>query len=112
MQPDNILLASLVPRGRQYQLCLDVPVVRQQPTSLDSITHRLEEVLVIRERPAALRKVALDVPAPCADIAMKALEKKRRDRYQSAGAMESALLKAMEGHILGQGQLMGKYKRR
>jgi Raf kinase inhibitor-like YbhB/YbcL family protein len=29
-----------------------------------------------------------------------------------AGADKSALLKAMEGHILGQGQLMGKYKRR
>jgi len=29
-----------------------------------------------------------------------------------AGADKSALLKAMEGHILGQGQLMGKYKRK
>ena len=28
-----------------------------------------------------------------------------------AGATKSQLLKAMEGHILGQGQLMGKYKR-
>jgi Raf kinase inhibitor-like YbhB/YbcL family protein len=29
-----------------------------------------------------------------------------------AGARKRDLLKAMEGHILGQGQLMGKYKRR
>jgi Raf kinase inhibitor-like YbhB/YbcL family protein len=29
-----------------------------------------------------------------------------------AGADKPALLKAMEGHILGQGQLMGKYKRK
>jgi hypothetical protein len=28
-----------------------------------------------------------------------------------AGATKAQLLKAMEGHILGQGQLMGKYKR-
>ena len=30
----------------------------------------------------------------------------------SAGARKSDLLKVMEGHILGQGQLVGKYKRR
>jgi Raf kinase inhibitor-like YbhB/YbcL family protein len=30
----------------------------------------------------------------------------------AAGANKSQLLKAMEGHILGQGQLIGKYKRR
>jgi Raf kinase inhibitor-like YbhB/YbcL family protein len=30
----------------------------------------------------------------------------------SAGATKRELLKAMEGHVLGQGQLMGKYKRR
>jgi len=29
-----------------------------------------------------------------------------------AGARKSDLLKAMQGHILGQGQLIGKYKRR
>ena len=29
----------------------------------------------------------------------------------AAGASKSELLKAMEGHILGQGQLIGKYKR-
>jgi Raf kinase inhibitor-like YbhB/YbcL family protein len=29
----------------------------------------------------------------------------------ATGAKKSELLKAMEGHILGQGQLMGKYKR-
>ncbi len=29
----------------------------------------------------------------------------------SAGASKSELLKAMEGHILGQGQLIGRYKR-
>jgi hypothetical protein len=29
-----------------------------------------------------------------------------------AGADKPALLKAMEGHILGQGQLMGRYKRK
>lgn len=29
-----------------------------------------------------------------------------------AGARKSDLLKAMQGHILGQGQLVGKYKRR
>jgi Raf kinase inhibitor-like YbhB/YbcL family protein len=29
----------------------------------------------------------------------------------AAGAKKSQLLKAMEGHILGQGQLIGKYKR-
>ncbi|MFZ0033748.1 MAG: YbhB/YbcL family Raf kinase inhibitor-like protein [Sedimentisphaerales bacterium] len=29
----------------------------------------------------------------------------------AAGATKSQLLKAMEGHILGQGQLIGKYKR-
>jgi Raf kinase inhibitor-like YbhB/YbcL family protein len=29
----------------------------------------------------------------------------------AAGAKKSELLKAMEGHILGQGQLIGKYKR-
>jgi phosphatidylethanolamine-binding protein (PEBP) family uncharacterized protein len=28
------------------------------------------------------------------------------------GIRKRDLLKAMEGHILGQGQLMGKYKRR
>ena len=30
----------------------------------------------------------------------------------SAGASKSQLVKAMEGHILGEGQLLGKYKRR
>jgi len=30
----------------------------------------------------------------------------------AAGATKRELLKAMEGHILGQGQLIGKYKRR
>ncbi|MGA1980746.1 MAG: YbhB/YbcL family Raf kinase inhibitor-like protein [Sedimentisphaerales bacterium] len=30
----------------------------------------------------------------------------------AAGANKSQLLKAMEGHILGQGQLIGKYKRK
>ena len=30
----------------------------------------------------------------------------------AAGAKKSELLKAMEGHILGQGQLIGKYKRK
>jgi Raf kinase inhibitor-like YbhB/YbcL family protein len=29
----------------------------------------------------------------------------------AAGARKAALLKAMEGHIIGQGQLIGKYKR-
>jgi phosphatidylethanolamine-binding protein (PEBP) family uncharacterized protein len=29
-----------------------------------------------------------------------------------AGAGKRELLKAMEGHVLGQGQLIGKYKRR
>ena len=53
--------------------------------------------MVINERPEPLRKVAPHVPGPCADIAMKAMEKKRRDRYQDAGAMRDDLLAFADG---------------
>ncbi|MHC5011427.1 MAG: serine/threonine-protein kinase, partial [Planctomycetota bacterium] len=43
--------------------------------------------LVISERPVPLRRVAPHVPEGCDYIAMKALEKRRQDRYQTAAAM-------------------------
>jgi predicted Ser/Thr protein kinase len=53
--------------------------------------------MVLSERPLTLRKVAPDAPLECDRIAMKALEKRREDRYASAAAMRDDLLAFAEG---------------
>ncbi len=45
----------------------------------------------LNERPEALRRVAPEVPADCAAIAMKAVEPKPADRYPTAAAMRDDL---------------------
>lgn len=58
--------------------------------------------MVISSRPVPLHKEAPDVPQACSDIVMKAIEKRRRDRYASAGAMRDDLLAFAAGeHVQG-----------
>ncbi len=52
---------------------------------------------VVSERPAPLRSVSPSCPASIAGIAMKALEKRREDRYPSAASMRDHLLLVAAG---------------
>ena len=53
--------------------------------------------LILTERPKPLTAVAPDVPRECALIAMKAMEREKRDRYQTAAEMKRDLLAFVEG---------------
>ena len=53
--------------------------------------------MILAERPDDLRAVAPDVPEALARIVMKALEKRRRDRYDSAAELRDDLLAFARG---------------
>jgi len=53
--------------------------------------------MIMSERPASALAVAPGVPDACDRIAMKALEKRREDRYATASALEADLLAFAEG---------------
>jgi hypothetical protein len=53
--------------------------------------------MILAERPQALREVAPDVPPALAGIVMKALEKRRRDRYHTAARLREDLLAFARG---------------
>ena len=63
------------------------------PSTLETVAKQ-----VISERPESLRTVAPDCPLAVERIAMKALEKRREDRYQTAAAMRDQLLLVANGH--------------
>ncbi len=62
------------------------------PSTLEIVSKQ-----VISERPLSLRTVAPNCPAAVERIAMKALEKRREDRYPTARAMRDQLLLVAEG---------------
>ena len=73
-----------------YEVCAGRPAFQT-----DDLRALLQ--MILSERPESLRKVAPQVPGPCGDIAMKAMEKKSGDRYPDAAAMRDDLLAFADG---------------
>ena len=73
-----------------YEVCAGRPAFQT-----DDLRALLQ--MILSERPEPLRKVAPQVPGPCGDIAMKAMEKKSSDRYPDAAAMRDDLLAFADG---------------
>ncbi len=73
-----------------YEVCAGQPAFQT-----DDLRALLQSI--VNERPESLKKAVPDLPGPCAAIAMKALEKKRRDRYPTAAALGGDLRAFAEG---------------
>ena len=63
------------------------------PSTFETVSNQ-----VVSERPPSLRTVAPGCPAAVERIAMKALEKRPEDRYQTAAAMRDQLLLVAKGN--------------
>jgi predicted Ser/Thr protein kinase len=99
MSPEQLLGMNADIDGRTDVYCLGAALYEALSGGrlfrAENMAHLMR--MILKERPKHLCEVAPDVPRPLGGIIMKALEKRSRDRYETAAAMRDDLLAFARG---------------
>jgi len=99
MSPEQLLGVGGEIDGRSDVYCLGASLYEalsgRRLFQAENMAHLMR--MILKERPRHLHEVAPHVPADLANIVMKALEKRSRDRYETAAAMRDDLLAFARG---------------
>jgi tRNA A-37 threonylcarbamoyl transferase component Bud32 len=99
MSPEQLLGRKEEIDGRSDVYGLGVTLYEalagRPPFKADDVSGLMK--MILSERPRPLPNVVPEAPLPCSFIAMKAMEKRKEDRYDTAAAMREDLLAFAEG---------------